>query len=172
MLRLTSPGKIGALFFAALLCGCVSTTPSIDVDINEPVTPVTLTTYTLTIERMPGFLVPYFRDELNAALAARGATEVAADGDAGFVLRFDQVPLGGESPPRDVLGEKTTTEERARFMARVELLVRPRGAAEPIRVGSLSRVHAITTGAYMHQRARGPIRQGFDQLLAPLILPR
>lgn len=171
-MRLTTPAKIGALCFAVLLSGCVSTTPTIDVDSNEPVTPVAITTYTLMIEQMPGFLVPYFRDELVAALAARGATEVAADGDAGFVLRFEQVALGAESLPRDDLGEKTATEERTRFMARVELLVRPRGAADAIRVGSLSRVHAITTGAYMHQGARGPIRQGFDQLLAPLILPR
>ena len=172
MLQPTTSGKISVLCFAALLFGCVSTTPAIDVDINESVTPVQIATYTLTIEQMPGFLVPYFRDELNAALAARGATEVAADGDAGFVLRFEQVVLGAESPPRDVLGEKLATEERARFMARVELLVRLRGAADTSRVGSLTRVHAITTGAYMHQRARGPIRQGFDQLLARLILPR
>ena len=167
----TTPAKIGALCFAVLLCGCVSMTPPIDVDINEPVMPIVITTYTLTIDGMPGFLLPYFRDELIAALTARGATEVAADGDAGFVLRFEQVALGAESEPRDDLGEKTATEERARFMARVELLVRLRGTADTIRVGSLSRVHAITTGAYMHQRARGAIRQGFDRLLAPLIRP-
>lgn len=171
-MRLTISGKIGALCWAVLLCGCVSMTPSIDVAINEPVTPVEITSYTLTIEQMPGFLVPYFRDELTAALAARGATEVAADGDAGFLLRFEQVALGAESPARDDRGETIASEERARFIARVELSVRLRGAANSIGVGSLARVHAITTGAYMHQRARGSIRQGFDQLLAPLILSR
>jgi hypothetical protein len=159
---------VAAVLLMVALGGCASTR-KLDVDVNEPIRPARISSYTVMIENLPGFLEPYFRDELIAALAARGAAEVSENGDAEFVLRFEQTPLGDEHPRSDQLGDAIATDEPTRFIARVELSVRLRGQRDAIRLGSLSRVHTVTTGGYMHQRARTQIRRGFEQLLARLM---
>ncbi len=165
-MRRMSSVAIGVLAIA--LCGCASTA-KVDVDVNEPIRPARISSYTVTMENMPGFLEPYFRDELVAALAARGAAEVPQNGDAEFVLRFGQTPLGDEPPRGDQLGDSTASEEPMRFTARVQLLVRLRGERDATLLGSLSRVHTVGAGDYMHQRARTQIRRGLDRLLAGLM---
>lgn len=162
------PHRIAVAVLVIALCGCASTA-KLDVDVNDLIRPARISSYTVTVENMPGFLEPYFRDELIAALAARGAAEVPENGDADFVLRFGQTSLGDEPPRGDQLGDSTATEEPLRFTARVHLSVRLRGERDAMRLGSLSRVHTVAAGDYMHQRARGQIRRGFDQLLAPLM---
>ena len=144
------------------LSGCTSIA-KLDVDVNEPIRPVRIDSYSLTLENMPGFLEPYFRDELIAALAARGATEVPANSEAEFVLRFERTPLTDEHPTGDQIGDRTGHEEPTRFIARVVLSVQLRGDRDATKLGSLSRVHSVTAGAYMHQRARAQIRDGFAQ---------
>ncbi len=165
-------GRAAIVALVVALCGCASTA-KLDVDVNEPVRPARISSYSLTVENMPGFLEPYFRDELIAALAARGAArsavEVPADSDAQFVLRFERTPLDVERESGDQLGEPTAPEEATRFVARVELSVRLRGERDATRLGSLSRVHTVTAGAYMHQRARAQIQQGFERLLDGLM---
>ena len=53
-----------------ILAGCTSAGRSVDVDASA--TPHSIATYTIELQEMPGFLVPYFHDDLVAALAARG----------------------------------------------------------------------------------------------------
>ena len=86
-------------------------------------------------------------------------------------LRVEQMVLRTLPSLIVVDADGTGSEEPARFIARVELSVRLRGERDATRLGSLSRVHTVTTGEYMHQRAEARIRQGFEQLLAPL-MPR
>ena len=164
-----------ALYAASALLasfGCTSAGHSLSVDVDASVAPRDVASYTIEIEQMPGFLVPFFHDELVAALAARGAKEVAAEGDVAFVLRFSQLPLGETVDRPDTLGEHTGSVDVSRFLARVELFAKTPDVAAPIRIGALSRPHSVMTGAYMHERARGQIRQGFDRLLAAYIAPR
>lgn len=159
-----------AFVLLVVLCAC-SSTANIDVDVNEPVQRLRVDSYSVRLEGMPGFLEPFFRDELVAALAARGATQAPANGDAEFVLRYEQTPLGPERPNaaigdrNDALGDRNERQEPARFVARVDLSLRLRGDPNTTHLGSLSRVHTVTTGEYMHQRARLQIRQGFERLL-------
>ena len=156
----------GAAFVLATMLGCASTAPVVDVDPNRGLVPVEVRTYALVVERMPGFLVPFMRDELVAALAARGAEEVGSGGDVEFRLVFEQVTLlEGDVPPRDEFEGTIAPEDASRFLARVELIALLPGKSVPIRVGRISRVHTVTAGVYMHERAHAAIRRGFDELL-------
>jgi len=161
--------RLGATLL--LVTGCTTTGQSLSVDVDAGVVPRAVATYTIEVQEMPGFLVPYFRDELAAALAARGVIEASSDADVAFVLRFSQLPLGEKVDRPDTLGESTGSVDTARFLARVELFARARGA-QLTRLGMLSRAHAVATGAYMHERARAQIRSGFTRLLAAYIAPR
>ena len=141
---------IAILIFTA---GCTSAGRSLSVEVDPSVTPRSVATYTIELQEMPGFLVPYFREELVAALSAHGAKEVDDSGDVAFVLRFSQLPLGENVARPDAMGESTGSVATSRFLARVELFAQaPNGA--PVRLGMLSRAHAVATGAYMHARAR------------------
>jgi hypothetical protein len=156
----------GAVFVLAMMLGCASTAPVVDVDPNRGLAPVEVETYSLVVERMPGFLVPFMRDELVAALAARGVEEVGSGGDVEFRLVFEQVTLlEGDVPARDKFEGTIAPEEASRFLARVELIALMPGKSVPIRVGAISRVHTVTAGVYMHARAHAAIRRGFDELL-------
>jgi hypothetical protein len=156
---------------AALFAGC-TTQPTVDVDPNKRVEHVAVSSYTLVIDQMPGFLAPMMRDELVAALDARGAREVAAGGDVEFRLRFRQVTLDAEDvAPEDRFDGTIAPEEATRFVAEAVLTALLPGRSKPVLVGSISRVHAISAGAYMHARSRAAIRRGFDQLLDGFLTP-
>ena len=158
--------SLGGVFALVVLLGCASTAPVVDVDPNRGLSRIEVDTYTLVVEAMPGFLVPFMRDELVAALGARGATEVGAAGDVEFRLVFEQVMLLAGDVPSSLKFEGTTApEEATRFVARVDLIAVVPGRPEPIRIGSLSRVHSVSAGVYMHPRAHAAIRRGFDDLL-------
>lgn len=163
---------IAALLIVSGLTACTATAPTVDVDPNRGVRPVAVRTYSLVVENMPGFLVPIMREELVGALAAQGAVEVAGGGDVEFRLTFEQVTLLAGDIPSSVKFEGVTApEEATRFIARAELTARVMDSATVIRVGSLSRVHTVSAGVYMHPRSRQAIRRGFEQLLGPFLAP-
>jgi hypothetical protein len=152
------------------IAGC-ATAPVVDVDPNHGLQRVAVSTYSLVLEEMPGFLAPMMRDELVGALADRGAREVAADGDVEFRLRFEQVTLVAEDvvPATDRFEGTIAPEAATRFIAEAVLSAVPRGQSAAVVVGSISRVHAVSAGAYMHPRARGALRRGFAELLADFL---
>ena len=113
---------------------------------------------------MPGFLVPYFRDELASVLRGKGL-EDATDADVVIRLTYTQNDLDGPPPERDPLGEHQDVEVPHRFIGRVDFEMRDK-AGEVIWAGHLSRLHGVTMGQYMHERARAEIRVGFETLFA------
>jgi hypothetical protein len=150
----------------AMLTACATTRAVVEVDPAPVQQPIAATTYTVVVEQMPSFLVPFMRDELVAALAARGATEVADNGDVEFRLRFEQVTLLAAAVPSGDQPTGTVTPESAtRFLPRVELLALKRGDSAAVSVGKISRLHSVAAGVYMHAEARPAIRRAFDELL-------
>jgi len=126
-----------------------------------------LTTYSLTMQKMPSFLVVPFRDALTASLAAKGLRQTDKNPDALITLSyaavFDDRPLAndGFADPLAVGGPR-------KFDARMTLEIRRASDGEKVLLGTLSREHKESVGEYGHQRGLAQIRDGFDQLLKRL----
>lgn len=129
-----------------------------------------LSSYSLQLIDVPGFLVPYLRDELQAALLAKGLTQVNADPTALVTLTYSEVYPDPEPLPNDGFADPMLSERSRRFIAVVTLDIRRAGDGAELMRGTLSRMHTVSVGEYMHQKARVPIRRGFDQLLKALPL--
>jgi hypothetical protein len=130
---------------------------------------VELSSYTLQFNDMPGFLVPYMRDALVGALAAKGMHEVSAGGQAAVTLTYSEVYPDAHQPiVDDGFGDPLATERSRQFIAVVTLQIRRAADGAEVLRGTLSRMHTVTVGEYMHDRARVAIRAGFDQLLKKL----
>jgi hypothetical protein len=152
-----------------LLAGCAASgdiSHSMEFCCGPPGKP--LTSYSLKLVNVPGFLVPYLRDELEAALVAKGLTHVNADPTAFVTLTYSEVYPDPEPLPDDGFADPMLTERSRRFIALVTLNIERADDGAEILRGTLSRMHTVTVGEYMHEKARAPIREGFDQLLKPL----
>jgi hypothetical protein len=127
-----------------------------------------LATYTLSLHDVPGFLVPYLRDELAVALLAKGMQPVETDPAALVTLTYSEnYPDANDPLPDDGFSDPMLSTRPRRFIALVTLEIR-RADGEAILRGTLSRLHTVSVGEYMHQRARVPIRAGFADLLKRL----
>jgi hypothetical protein len=161
-------------FFSAalvvwLVAGCATpgdVSSTVNYCCGPPGKPVT--SYSLKLVNVPGFLVPYLRDELEAALVARGLTHVNADPTAFVTLTYSEIYPDPEELLNDGFGDAMLTQRSRRFIALVTINIQRAGDGAEILRGTLSRMHTVSVGEYMHEKARGPIREGFDQLLKPL----
>jgi hypothetical protein len=132
---------------------------------------------------LPEFLRPYFAEELAAVLRSKGLVE-AEPAQLNVVLQFERGSLDGASPititvdpgeqvqtPRarsdsDAFRQSMGSEPPARFMARVVMEMRATDSDQIVWSGVLTRVHSVSTGDYMHERARAPINLAFQRLLS------
>jgi hypothetical protein len=161
--------SISAAFVVCLLAGC-ATPGDLSTTVNyccgPPGKPVT--SYSLKLVNVPGFLVPYLRDEFEAALVAKGLTHVNADPTAFVTLTYSEIYPDPEGLPDDGFMDPMLTARSRRFIALVTVdILRAADDAEILR-GTLSRMHTVSVGEYMHEKARVPIREGFNKLLKPL----
>jgi hypothetical protein len=128
-----------------------------------------LTSYDLQLIGVPGFLVPYLRDELEAALRAKGMTPATAEPTALVTLAYSEIyPDADEPLPDDGFADPMLSQRSRRFVALVTLEIRRADDGAEVLRGTLSRMHTVSVGEYMHQRARVTIRAGFDGLLKRL----
>jgi len=131
---------------------------------------------------VPQFLRSYFSEELAAVLRGKGLAE-AEPAELNVVLHFERGELDGASPitiavdpgeqvqtPRaqtdpDAFRQSMGSETPGRFMARIVMEMRVGDVDEIVWSGVLTRVHSVSTGDYMHERARVPINLAFQRLL-------
>lgn len=151
------------------LAACASTPSKVEVQIDPHRAPVAFSTYSLTTEEMPSFLVAFMRDAFVAALSERGARETFDHADVSFILRLHPIePLAGAVSGAESVDGTPMAEAATRFMARVDVFAAQPHSA-PQLIGSLSRVHTISDGVYMHPRAHEAIRRAFNELLAGFV---
>lgn len=161
--------SLNAAFVVLLLAGCASegdVAHRVDFCCGPPGKP--LSSYSLQLVSVPGFLTPYLSEELEAALVAKGLTHVNADPSAFVTLTYSEIYPDPEPLPQDGFADPMLSERSRRFIAMVTLDIRRADDGAEVLRGTLSRMHTVTVGEYMHQKARVPIREGFDQLLKPL----
>jgi hypothetical protein len=166
----SAPLRVLVLALAAWLAGCtapggVSHKLDYCCGPDEP----TPSSYTLQLHDIPGFLVPYMRDSLVAALARKGMHEVTTGAQADVTLRYSEIyPDAGQRVVDDGFGDPLATARSRQFVAVVTVEIRRAADGAEVLRGSLSRMHTVSVGEYMHERARTAISAGFDQLLKPL----
>ena len=138
--------------------------------------------YAIDSSGVPKFLRPYFAEELAAVLRDKGLVE-EEPAQLTIVLQFERGALDGASPitvtvdpgeqvqtprPRadsDAFQQSMGSETPGRFMARVVMEMRAADSDEIVWSGVLTRVHTVSTGDYMHERARVSIHLAFQRLL-------
>lgn len=131
---------------------------------------------------VPKFLRSYFSEELAAVLRGKGLVEVEP-AQLQVALRFERGALDGASPitvtmdpgeqvqtprPRtdsDAFRQSMGSETPRRFMARLVMEMRTTDSDQIVWSGVLTRVHSVSTGDYMHERARLAINLAFQRLL-------
>ena len=161
--------QVIAAFVVLLLAGCATpgdVSTSVNYCCGPPGKPVT--SYSLKLVNVPGFLVPYLRDELEAALVAKGLTHVNADPTAFVTLTYSEIYPDPEELINDGFADPMLTQRSRRFIALVTISIQRADDGAEILRGTLSRMHTVSVGEYMHDKAREPIREGFNQLLKPL----
>jgi hypothetical protein len=158
---------VTALLLVAVLSGCATQGHQITTEVVTCCTEARnqVTSFDIEAIEMPGFLVPYFRDELDAVLRGKGLERRDGSADAIVRLTYQQTDLDQPLPPRDPLGEHQDVEVPHRFIGRIDVEMRD-GSGEVLWAGQLSRMHGVTMGQYMHERARAEIRAGFEELFA------
>ena len=162
------------LFSAAVVLltatACV-TDPGVSHDVAYCCGPpgTVLTTYSLTLTAVPGFLVPQLRGELVAALAARGLRPTDVSPDALVTLSYSETYPDADRPfVNDGFADPLATGGQRQFDARVTLDIRRAADGADVLRGVLSREHTVSVGEYNHDKARRAIRGGFDVLLKRL----
>ncbi len=156
--------RVGLLVLCAALAGCTTRPHDVESAVVSGALPLPIQSFAVHIDGMPGFLVPYFREELVGVMANLGAEEVASGADVEFTLRYTGFDLPQPEAPLDVFGEQVSNERPARFIAQVTLEARRAGVDEPVLVATLSRAHQVTVGAYMHPRSRAAIRSAYQRI--------
>jgi hypothetical protein len=164
---------MSAAFALGLLTACASSSDvsrKLEFCCGPPGTE--LSSYSVALVGVPGFLVPYLRDELDAALQAKGLAPVAADPTALVTMTYSEIyPDADEPLADDGFADPMLSARSRRFVAVVTLEIRRASDGAEVLRGTLSRMHTVSVGEYMHQRARVTIREGFDGLLKRLPQP-
>jgi len=125
--------------------------------------------YRVSMTSVPGFLVAPLREELIAALNAKGWRESADHPDVLVTLNFAAVyPDSGRPLANDGFADPLSNGGPRKFDATVTLDIRRASDDAEVLRGTLTREHTESVGEYDHRRARSAIRDGFDHLLKRL----
>jgi hypothetical protein len=150
--------------------GCVAD-PAVSHDVAYCCGPpgTVLTTYSLSLTAVPGFLVPQLRGELVAALAARGLRLSDVSPDAWVTLSYSESYPDADRPfVNDGFADPLASGDQRQFDAHVTLAIRRAADGADVLRGVVSREHTVSVGEYNHDKARHAIRRGFDALLKRL----
>lgn len=124
-------------------------------------------TYQVRMTNAPGFLEPYLRGGVQAALNRKGLTETMDQPDVMVEMIFDQIFLTPESQATDYFGEGVEPGSATRFMAAVAVDMIDTRSNEIVWSGRLSRIHNDPLGQPRgNDHKMQGIIDGFNELFA------
>jgi hypothetical protein len=156
------------LVVGILIGGCMSANLGVGVTVSDCCYPEQLTyqSYGMTINNAPEFLKPYILDALSQAFHDKGLIRDDENHDLLATLTYQQTDLKDELD-RDNFEGHLAPGGDFRFDATVLLEIRDLSSSKLIWSGSVSRVHDVTVGEYMHQsRGRRAIYNAITEVLA------
>ncbi len=121
----------------------------------------------IAVEDTPEFLKPMLRDEASIALSTKGLEYVEGDAHAILKMAYVNRTLESGEAARDEAWETIAPGGGVRFIAEVKLEMTDAVSRDSVWAGSMSRVHNVYEGSYMHEApARAAMRNAFLDMFA------
>lgn len=116
---------------------------------------------------MPEFLKPMLRDEASIVLDRKNLEYTEGDAQGVLTIKFVATPLESPTGDSEAAWGSLSPGGTARFNAEVRMEMNNSVTGERIWAGSMSRLHNVGPGAYMHEApARKATREALLVLLA------
>jgi hypothetical protein len=122
--------------------------------------------YSLETRDMPLFLRDYVTSEFDIVIKEKGLTRNDQINDLRIVLRYNHVNLYPEQQDIDPFVRRGSSNAELNYIATLEVKMYETRTAELVWAGSVSRIHSVVPGEYMHEdRARPEFQTAFRKLL-------
>lgn len=122
--------------------------------------------YGLEVVDMPLFLRDYVTAEFESAFEQKGLSRDDRINDVRVVLRYTQIDLVPGQQEIDPFVRIESLNVELNYIAQIEIEILETRSNDVVWAGSVSRIHQVTPGEYMHEdRARPYFYQAFQSLL-------
>ena len=116
---------------------------------------------------MPVFLQEYVTAEFDAAFAEKGLTRNDRMNDLQILLHYDHINLSSEQESIDPFVRVEAMNVELNYVAAIDIEIRETATDDIVWAGTISRIHQVVPGEYMHEdRARPAFREAFRALLS------
>jgi len=123
-------------------------------------------TYGLETENMPLFLRDYVVAEFDAAFQQKGLRRNDRSHDLSVLLRYNHINLSPEQQDIDPFVRIEALTVELNYVAALEIEISETISDKMVWAGTISRIHQVTPGEYMHtERARPEFKQAFETVL-------
>ena len=123
--------------------------------------------YGVEVVNMPLFLRNYVVDEFDAAFQEKGITRDDRINDLRVVLRYNHINLSSDQQEIDPFIRVEAINVELNYIATIEIEIFETSTNRQVWGGSVSRIHQVVPGEYMHEdRARPAFEQAFRTVLA------
>lgn len=123
--------------------------------------------YSVQTVDMPIFLQDYVTAEFDAAFAEKGLTRNDRMNDLQVLLRYNHINLSSEQESIDPFVRVEAMNVELNYVAAIDIEIRETATDDIVWAGTISRIHQVVPGEYMHEdRARPAFRQAFRALLS------
>lgn len=122
--------------------------------------------YSLETRDMPLFLREYVASEFDTAIQEKGLSRNDQINDLKIVLRYNHVNLFPAQQDIDPFVRRGSSNVELNYIATLEVEMYETSTAELVWAGSVSRIHSVVPGEYMHEDRAGPeFQAAFRKLL-------
>lgn len=116
--------------------------------------------YGIATVDMPLFLRDYVVEEFEAAFAEKGLSRNDQINDLRVEMRYNHINLRQDQQDINPFVRVEMLTEELSYIAEIEIRMLETATRNPVWAGSISRIHHVTPGEYMHE---GPARAEFGQ---------
>ncbi len=123
--------------------------------------------YGVEVVDMPLFLRDYVVAEFDEAFQDKGLARNDQINDLRVVLRYNHINLSSEQQEIDPFVRIESLNVELNYIATIEISIFETATNDLVWGGSISRIHQVVPGEYMHEdRARPAFQQAFRSVLA------
>ena len=158
-----------AMFCCALLASCAQYSTQIGSNLTVccPGNYSEYQEYSVQTVDMPIFLQEYVTAEFDAAFAEKGLARNDRMNDVQVLLRYNHINLTSEQESIDPFVRVEAMNVELNYVAAIDIEIRETATNDIVWAGTISRIHQVVPGEYMHEnRARPAFRQAFRALLS------
>jgi len=167
-MKYLQPVKMFSLALLLILAGCTQTGPRIGntVTLCCPGNYANYEAYRLQTENMPLFLRDWVEDMFDSAFQELSMERNDQINDLIVTLTYEHVNLNPEQEDINPFIRQESIDVELRYIAVVNISMRETSSGEEVWAGSVSRIHTVTPGEYMHEgRARVAFLETFRDVL-------